>query len=342
MPRNKIEVVGYGNVWLDMIHAARDTQELSNNARAVLFWLYTNHDDFKFTINQFDKKFRFGRDTGRKVRRELERKGYLAYRATRNSHGQFDTRIEFHPRPLPEDNRTSPTANGGMKNPEPPPENQSTDSPPPESPPPGKPAPGSPAPGNSGANNKKQSLEETTSKETREEEARSVPDQSVNWRVRYKEVQGSWNAFVAKMKAEGVQMSSVMKLNERRRKGIKKRFSQIWPQIEEVYANIEASKFLCGQAKDSFVVDFDFIWTKDYFQKIIEGGYGKDRKSKQIRREVSEMSRNGHDSQGTDTEALIERHRTGIPDDSVLRELRFRAEIEGDTQAQRYIQNVQV
>jgi hypothetical protein len=89
----------------------------------------------------------------------------------------------------------------------------------------------------------------------------------------------SWNEF-----ASPLNLSTVRKPTKKRRASIRAKIPDVWPVIEEIYAEIRGSPFLLGKKKDEggWRVSFDFVWgTQDGWVKILEGQYrdGKSKKS---------------------------------------------------------------
>ena len=114
--------------------------------------------------------------------------------------------------------------------------------------------------------------DKTRLEENREEEesktsaVASVPSSLI---IAVDDVVDSWNAF-----APQHGLSVVRALTDKRKKAIKRRAADVWPQIETIYEIIRSSSFLLGDNNRNWTVDFDFIWcTSDGALKILEGKY---------------------------------------------------------------------
>lgn len=102
-------------------------------------------------------------------------------------------------------------------------------------------------------------VKESKVKERREELEARIPS-----------ILSEWNQF-----AEKNHLSGVIKLSEKREKGVRSRLGEIEFQWEIILQEIEGSDFLLGKKGDrSWKVDFDFIFLSPHnYLKILEGKY---------------------------------------------------------------------
>lgn len=94
-------------------------------------------------------------------------------------------------------------------------------------------------------------------------------------KIPYKSVMDSWNQFAA-----SIGLSTIRAVTDARRKGIRARFNEVWPEIEKIYEAIRERPFLRGENDRGWQVTFDYVWCRsDGAVKILEGlGNGGKRK----------------------------------------------------------------
>jgi len=102
-------------------------------------------------------------------------------------------------------------------------------------------------------------------------EEKNKEEIETDWIERYELVAASWNEFASKLNLPNVRTP----LNDKRKKGIRKKWGALWPQIDAVYTGIRRSEWLSGRGAWAGA-NFDFIWVQaDKWEKILEGQYDK-------------------------------------------------------------------
>ena len=105
------------------------------------------------------------------------------------------------------------------------------------------------------------------------------------------EVMERWNVF-----AKEVGLSPVLRLNDKRTRGVKKRLADPMFDLEKIFTLIRESDHLCGRIRrpegDPHVgwkVHFDFVFCTDKYIEILEGKYSSKRGAPQGSKRVDAM-----------------------------------------------------
>ena len=88
------------------------------------------------------------------------------------------------------------------------------------------------------------------------------------------EIVDRWNLF-----AKANNLSQVIKLSEKRIRGVQARLKEKDFQFDKILSDVEKSNFLLGENKQGWKIDFDFIFLSAHnYIKILEGKYVTDKK----------------------------------------------------------------
>ncbi len=88
-------------------------------------------------------------------------------------------------------------------------------------------------------------------------------------RINYEQVKEDWNTLAIE-----TGLRTIIKLNDKRVKGVKNRLRDDDFDMNEIFEKIIETPFLLGKNDKGWQVDFDFVFLSDHnWVKIIEGKY---------------------------------------------------------------------
>ena len=87
-----------------------------------------------------------------------------------------------------------------------------------------------------------------------------------DWKPRYAEVMRSWNEF-----ADRNGLPRIVKMSDNRRQWVRSRYNDIWPDIAEIYRNLEHSDFHMGKSPGYRGITFETLWARrENYLKYLE------------------------------------------------------------------------
>lgn len=101
--------------------------------------------------------------------------------------------------------------------------------------------------------------------------------------VDYKNIQNQWNDFAKKHN-----LSEIQEINQTRKGKIKARLKEKGFDLKILFQNIEKQPFLLGSNEKGWAIDFDWIFKKENYMKIMELKYLKRKKGSMSQKEIKD------------------------------------------------------